>query len=1094
MNCPKCGFENPDGFKFCGECAHPLEANAKTSSIATATESERKNVTIMFSDLSGYTAMTERLDPEEVKEIMSRIFGEITRIIKKYDGFIERFIGDAVMAVFGIPKAHEDDPVRAIRAAVEILAAVEGISPQYESKIGRSLTMHTGINTGLVITGEVDIEKGTHGLTGDAINLASRLEGIADAGEIIVGANTYHLARSWFEFESLEPTKVKGKSEPISIFKVVSVLDRQGIRTHRLQGVQAELIGRETEMALLINAVEDLKQGKGSVISIIGHAGTGKSRLVREFKNRLEPDVVQWREGHAYAYTKNMAYSPLTNMLTHAFQIREEDNADQIRAKVENGVEALLCDKPDAIKYLGSLFSIDYAEIDEVSPEFWRNELHKSVLQLLEAVASQGATVILFEDLHWADLSFVELLHVLLKNTNRPVLFLCVYRPSFSLFPQGTPDSLSWPHQTLEIRELLWDEIEGMLRSLLGTSSLPDELRYFIKQKVEGNPFYLEEVINTLIETGTLASGNGRWQLTKSLKLADVPTTIQGVLTARLDRLEKQAKRILQEASVIGRTFFYTVLTRITQLATSADGYLSDLESLDLIRTYAKEPELEYIFKHALTQEVVYNGLLKSERQIIHKRVATVIEEIFHGQLHKFYETLAFHYRNSNSSSKAFEYLLKSGDKCLKRYAVEEAHIYYSDAFELLKNNSGKFKKYNPLLLDLLIEWAHVFYYRGDFKGMYELFSLHEKIADSTEDKSKSGIFFAWLGQSFWAKEEFETFEQYLLKALALGEEIKNNKVIGYSCMYLSWNCVEQGRLEDAILFGEKAQMMATLIQNDQYLYFNSLAAIGYAYWYLGEKENAIEVGDILVDYGKTNSNIRSLVMGHFMIGNAYFMEGNFQSAISKFKKALNISVDPLYSQFPRLMLGMSYTLAENPVDAERELTIVSEFGQKYGVEVIGRPAKTFLSVISIINGDISKGVKSIYNNILLSKQLGRKTTVAIFEHVLGKIYLQLVERNKPINFHVILRNFIFLIINLPFAAKKAEIHLKKSIGVANDIGAKAILGQAFLDLGILYKLRKRNDKALKALNKAIRYLEMVDATFFLEQAKKTIVSLKQVE
>ncbi len=308
-------------------------------------------------------------------------------------------------------------------------------------------------------------------------------------------------------------------------------------------------------MAMLMEAVENLKQRKGSIISIVGHTGTGKSRIIQEFKAKLDPVEVQWRAGHAYPYTQNMAYYPLSNLLTNAFQIREGDNPDQIRKKVEAGVEALLWDKPEAKQYLGSLFSLNYAEIDEVSPEFWRSQLHQSVQQIVEAVAGRGPTVMLFEDLHWADESFIELLHLLLQNTQRPVLFLCVYRPSFNLFPEGEPDSLAWPHQKIDLRELSWDETGAMLQSLLNASHLPDELRYFIKQKVEGNPFYLEEVINTLIETEILISDDGGWQLTKPLDMADIPTTIQGMLTARLDRLEKQAKRILQEASVIGRAF-----------------------------------------------------------------------------------------------------------------------------------------------------------------------------------------------------------------------------------------------------------------------------------------------------------------------------------------------------------------------------------------------------------------------------------------------------------------------------------------------------------------------------------------------------------
>ena len=226
----------------------------------------------------------------------------------------------------------------------------------------------------------------------------------------------------------------------------------------------------------------------------------------------------------------------------------------------------LLWDKPEAQKSLGGLFSLYYAENDEMSPEFWQNQLRQSVQQILEALASRGPTVILFEGLHWADVSFIGLLHLLLKNTHRPILFLCVYRPSFSLFPEGEPSAMTWPHLKIELNELSLDHIQSMLRSLLNSTHLPDELCNFIKHKVEGNPFYLEEVINGLIETGTLSCGNNGWELTQSLNLTDIPTTIQGVLTARLDRLEKQAKRILQEASVIGRAFFYEVLTRVTAL------------------------------------------------------------------------------------------------------------------------------------------------------------------------------------------------------------------------------------------------------------------------------------------------------------------------------------------------------------------------------------------------------------------------------------------------------------------------------------------------------------------------------------------------
>jgi class 3 adenylate cyclase len=226
--------------------------------------------------------MTERLDPEEVREIMDRVFGKVRQVIEKYDGFIEKFVGDSAMAVFGVPSAHEDDPIRAIRAAMEIHAQVEGLSPEVEGKIGQALSMHSGINTGLVVTGQVDRDKGTHGLVGDTINLASRLEGLAESGQILVGESTFNLTKSHFSFDCMEPTKVKGKAEPLPVFKLLSS-KVEPPAVHRLQGVRAGLIGRQKEMELLTQAVEKLKNGQGSIISIVGNAGTGKSRLVRDF-------------------------------------------------------------------------------------------------------------------------------------------------------------------------------------------------------------------------------------------------------------------------------------------------------------------------------------------------------------------------------------------------------------------------------------------------------------------------------------------------------------------------------------------------------------------------------------------------------------------------------------------------------------------------------------------------------------------------------------------------------------------------------------------------------------------------------------------
>ena len=330
MKCPDCQFVNREGAKFCSECGHKFELSCpecgnsirasskfcdgcgcklepplETLDNVSETESlplqpavdikpndvapivsERKHVTVLFSDLTGYTAMSEKLDPEEVKEITSRIFGEISKIVANYDGFIEKYAGDAVMAIFGVPQAHEDDPIRAIKAAREIHQLLDTISPEVEKRIGQSISMHTGINTGLVVTGEVNMERGTHGVAGDTINLASRLSNLANPGEILVDVDTCHQIEGHFTCEYMETATVKGKADPVQVYKVLSQRDKP-VTIHRLSGLRADLVGRNVEMAELSEAVKDLRQGQGRIFSICGAAGTGKSRLVEEFKAGL---------------------------------------------------------------------------------------------------------------------------------------------------------------------------------------------------------------------------------------------------------------------------------------------------------------------------------------------------------------------------------------------------------------------------------------------------------------------------------------------------------------------------------------------------------------------------------------------------------------------------------------------------------------------------------------------------------------------------------------------------------------------------------------------------------------------------------------
>jgi len=1089
LACPSCGHPYEEDSIFCEQCGQKLDEAKEEKKALPEAEGERKHATVLFSDLSGYTTMSEKLDPEELKEIMSRIFGEIAQVVAKYEGFIEKFVGDAVMALFGVPKAHEDDPIRAIKVAREIHELMDAFSPEVEKKIGQGIAMHSGINSGLVVTGEIDIEKGTHGVAGDTVNVASRLCSLGKPGEILVGPDTYRQAEGHFTFETLEPTTVKGKAEPIQVHKVLSAKERP-VTVHRLSGLRAELIGRKAEIAELVEAVKNLREGKGRIFSICGAAGTGKSRLVEEFKNTLNLEEVQWIEGHAYAYSQNIPYSPLIDLLNTVLEIKEDDPPEKLREKVEYGIEHLLGKKDEIIPYVGSLYSLHYPEVEDVRPEFWKSRLQEATQIIISALAKRAQTIFFLEDLHWADPSFVELLRNALLHTRQPAVVLCVYRPVFSLFTSHQVSGIGEIYQEIRLQDLSLSETQDMLESLLKTEAIPSDLKRLVQQKAEGNPFYLEELVNSLIDSETLVRDNGNWKITKPITESDISSTIHGLISGRLDRLEKETKRILQEASVIGRAFLYDILKKISELEDRIDRGLNTLERLDLIRTRSLQPDLEYMFKHPLTQEVVYNSLLKKDRQTIHEHIALVMEHLFQGRLQEFYETLAFHFRQGQSLHKALDYLVKSGEKSLERFAVEESHKYFQEAYELLTNKSDRSREEEGILIDMLNKWGLVFYYRGAFAEQVDLLTVHEDLAASLEDKAKVGMFYAWLGWALFFRGRLKKSHQYLRKALDSGEEIGDQQVIGYACTWLTWTCTLLGRMDEAIVYGERAQEISRLLRTDQYLYFKSIGGLGFTYYYKGYKEKVLEVGRTLLDYGQRPSNPRAMVIGYWMMNLGHLLNADFPLAVEWIQKGLQLSVDPYYSLIAKWSLGVSYLLGGQFKEAEGPLKEFVSYSQQMGCEIMEAGAIGFLGVVSMVSGQMSQGLRMLEQSRQMSLEHESPASYAQGEYVLGKAYLQIVERAAPMSFSTVAKNIGFLAKNVPFAGKKAEEHFNKAIEVAKKIGAKATLGQAYLGLGLLYKATKRKEQAIDCISQASRLFEECGADGPLKQAKETLASL----
>jgi class 3 adenylate cyclase len=1059
--CPSCGSTILPSDRFCGECGCELEIRKKAAKKSQKIVSERKLVTSLFADISGYTAISERLDLEEVKDLVSRIFGEIAQIVIKYEGHIEKFAGDEVMALFGVPGAHEDDPVRAVKAASEIHQVIHRISKK--ETIGQPLAVHIGINTGFAITGQLDFEKATAShIAGDALNVASRLCNLAKPGETLVGQDTYELAEGFFNFEPQPPVEVKGKTIPIKAYRVLSARELPSGRRSHISGRRATLIGRKEEMAVLAQQMARVQDGEAySAVAICGEAGTGKTRLIEEFKATLDLRKVTWMEGHAYAYTRNISYYPLINLIKRDLEIEEEDTPGQMAAKLEARLQGL-GDLQGVAPYFGGLLSLPYPAVAEMSPEFRRSRLHQAVPVILKAQASKGPVVICFEDLHWADHMFLDFLRGAVLEKVPGVILLYTFRPPLELFSKGEVSMMGESYQEIKLYDLSAAEIQEMLASILGTADVPQELRRFVQEKIGTNPFYLQEMINSLIESGILQPENGDWRLTGAIDESAIPSSIHAVIAGRVDRLEETVKYLLQEASVIGKTFPYEILKRITRYADNLDSNLEQLKDLALFRR-SSPWEQEYEFKHALIQEVVYSGLLKKDRQAMHQQIGLAMEQVFADRLPEFYETLAFHFRHSDLSQrdlslKAVHYLRESGRKSLQKYAVQESHEYYQRALHILKQTLGASEEEKRLLIEFLNEWAPVFYYRADFAGLRGLFLEHQALAESLSDKALVGSFYVWLCVSLFnfAGRMKESYELNL-KALEMFQN-EDNTAIGMGYANIIWCCAEMKLVAEGIHYGE--EVLARRASLDPMGYVLSLGGLGMIYIFTGNSQKNFDLGRKLVEFGESHSDLRSTVVGYICTSYGHYSAGDFAKAVEWSQKAVELTHDPIFSVWPKLVLANFFIQSGKFQEADEILREIIPFCRHLGMYYIVEWAQSLYGAALMAGGQYSRGMKMITEAARAFTENGRFISLYFLEFALAEIYFQMATQRPRLGFWTFIKNLGFILKEVPFARHKAETYLRRIIKVGQEIGATGFMqNHAAHNLEILQHLGEKNEK-----------------------------------
>jgi class 3 adenylate cyclase len=703
INCPECGFGNSPAFQYCGKCGHDLNQPAETPAIdfsqpqsytpkfladkilnnRNAIEGERKLVTVLFADVANYTSIAEKLDPEDIHQIMDGCFKILMDEIHKYEGTINQFIGDGVMALFGAPVAHEDHAQRACHAALSIHKDLEDYEKKIKKDFGAEFKMRIGLNSGPVIVGSIgDDLRMDYTAVGDTSNLASRIENMANPGTSLVSSHTYRLARDYFEFEALGKMEVKGKKEPQEIFELI----KTGEVDTRIAASEAKgltrFVGRKNSMAALIEAFEKTQSGSGQIMGVVGDAGVGKSRLLLEFKNQVPQDEITCLVGQCLHFGSAMAYLPILDILRSYFEIKEGDQEYRIKKNMEEKILQLDEKLESVLPPFHELLSLKVEDeaYQKLDPLQKREKTFEALRDLLVRESQTRPMILVVEDLQWIDKTSEEFLSYLIEwLAHTHILLILLYRPEYT----HTWGSKSY-YNRIGLDQLTAKSSAELIQAILQEGEAVPELRELILNRAAGNPLYMEEFTHTLLENGAIQCKDQKCVLIKKASEIQVPDTIQGIIAARMDRLEDNLKRTMQVASVVGTDFAFRILQTIMGMREELKSYLLNLQGLEFIYEKSLFPELEYVFKHALTQEVAYNSLLQKRRKEIHQKIGKAIESLYAERLEEFYEMLAYHYSKSENPDKAYQYLKLSGTKAVRNYSNSEAFRFCKEAINVL--------------------------------------------------------------------------------------------------------------------------------------------------------------------------------------------------------------------------------------------------------------------------------------------------------------------------------------------------------------------------------------------------------------------------
>jgi class 3 adenylate cyclase/tetratricopeptide (TPR) repeat protein len=1110
MKCARCQHENSPGAKFCEECAAslarvcascggPLSATAKFCSECAhpagqagpsappgfgvpeaytpkhlaeriftskaALEGERKQVTVLFCDIVESSRLAERLDPEGMHEVMDRALRLMAEAVHRYEGTVNQFLGDGLMALFGAPVALEDHAFRAVQAALAIRETLSGYGEQLKHDRGVNLQLRLGLNTGVVVVGRIgDDLRMDYTAVGDTTHLASRVQGLAEPGTILITGVTHRLVEGFIRSEALGPVAVKGRSEPVEVYRVTG---RRRGRTRLEVSVErglTELVGRERELAALHECLARAKSGRGQVVGIVGEPGVGKSRLLYEFRRSLEGDRVTWLEGHCVAYGQATPYLPILGMLRTNFQIEEDDNPLQIQEKLRQGLHRLNPGLEDSLPFLHDVFSLPGANeaLKHLSPKDKREKTFEAIRALTVAGSQRRLHVLILEDLHWVDKISEDYLAFLTASlAGVPVLLLTTQRPGHTV---------RWADKTYYTQialDLLGEhEIEELVAARLGSRHLPSDLVRIVREKAEGNPLFVEEITTSLLERGMLVRRNGEI-LWEGGTLVELPATIQDIIRARIDRLEEPVKRTVQTAAVIGREFGLRLLTRISEVAAEVQCHLDTLTHAELIHETRFFPELEYIFKHAVTRDVAYQSLLAQRRKQLHGAIGRGIEDLYADRLEEHAPILAYHYARSERQDKAVEYALLAGDQAARLYANAEATTYYEQALTMAAALPPSARAHCSEI-DAALKLAAVGMTRQDIERDRRNIERARGLAEQLQDERRLAQTLYWLGRLQYVLGDSAAAITYAGQSLEiadrLGDEVLAAPPVNLMARAHHWSDFAKG----CHLIARSVEQMSRLGNKGEEATASGFATMLFAP--TGEFDRALAYANRGVELAQEIKNPFAEAAAFFYRGMFHDQRGDWACAIDDYGCARRVAEgagDLFRIYIVKFWEGRAYARSG---DASRGRTLVEEgfaLAERIGTKFVLAHGKLSLAECLLALGEPDAAASACRETIALAEESGDRFHAALGHRTCAESLIRL----RP-------------------SDSQWQREILQAIRVQQDIGAKPELARSYASYAHLLKNTGESEHAKPQLLQAIDMFRRMDMGWDLGRAEQALREL----